>query len=201
MHTYNPLELPEIITNIVYNLALADLNKLCWINGTWYKQVQQELRKKCENQMVKYYKKCRKRDNEIKKSNKIISGAYHDVLLSNLLKYRCADKIESRYKEILFIIAKRQIKIERIMFINGMLNEQEKEIVKYNIHTLSKEVIPWEYKDYEWENGWCYKPSQAELKALRDRVLILIEKLKQDFREFIKTLQQTPKPPTRPKEV
>ena len=76
MHTYNPLELPEIITNIVYNLALADLNKLCWINGTWYKQVQQELRKKCENQMVKYYKKCRKRDIEIKKYNKRISGAY-----------------------------------------------------------------------------------------------------------------------------
>ena len=186
MHTYKPLELPEIITNIIHNFSLEDLNKLCWINSIWYKQVQQELRIRCENQMVKYYNKCRKRDNEIKKINKRISGGI--VLLSNLLKYNCADKIVSRYKGILFRIAKRQIKIERIMFINGMLNEQEKEIVKYNIQTLSKEVIPWEYKDYEWENGWSYKPSQAELKVIHDQVLILIEKMKKDFR-FIKTLQ------------
>jgi hypothetical protein len=48
MHTYNPLELPEIITNIIRNLSLHDLDRICWINSIWYKEVQQELRKRCE---------------------------------------------------------------------------------------------------------------------------------------------------------
>ena len=52
MHKYNPLELPEIIANIVCNLSLKDLDKLCWINRTWYKEVKQELRKRCVREML-----------------------------------------------------------------------------------------------------------------------------------------------------
>jgi len=34
MYKYNPLELPEIIANIIHNLSLDDLNQICWINCT-----------------------------------------------------------------------------------------------------------------------------------------------------------------------
>jgi hypothetical protein len=152
MHTYNPLELPEIITNIVYNLALEDLNRLCWINGTWYKQVQQELRKRCENQMVKYYKKCRKRDNEIKKSNKIISVAYHDFLISNLLKYSNASTTTNMSAIATEFVKKYQLTPEMTI----------EELSKY---TEEFNNIP-ELKEWNLRAGDCRSPTTTIVTML-----------------------------------
>ncbi|PKY60863.1 hypothetical protein RhiirA4_485053 [Rhizophagus irregularis] len=49
-------------------------------------------------------------------------------------------------------IAKKQVEIERYMLHNGMLEGQEKEIVKYNIRQIAKNVVPWWDVD-KWEES------------------------------------------------
>ncbi|CAG8819010.1 36020_t:CDS:2, partial [Gigaspora margarita] len=47
------------------------------------------------------------------------------------------DTIYKYYENMQFKIAKNQVEIEKCMFSNGMLNGQEKEIVKYNIQQIA----------------------------------------------------------------
>ena len=56
MHTYNPFTLPDIISEITPKLPLEDLDKFCWINKTWYKEIRHELQKRWEIQVLKGYK-------------------------------------------------------------------------------------------------------------------------------------------------
>ncbi|GBC38903.2 hypothetical protein GLOIN_2v1475138 [Rhizophagus irregularis DAOM 181602=DAOM 197198] len=49
-------------------------------------------------------------------------------------------------------IAKKQVEIERYILHNGMLEGQEKEIVKYNIRQIAKNVVPWWDVD-KWEES------------------------------------------------
>ncbi|RHZ44034.1 hypothetical protein Glove_772g14 [Diversispora epigaea] len=113
MHTYNPLILPDIIAEIVQKLSLENLGIVCWINRTWYKEIQHELRKRWEIQVLKGHKLELKKDEELR--------GYFD------------GGIELKYYAKLLETAKKQVEIERCMLINGMLYGQEREIVKYNI--------------------------------------------------------------------
>jgi hypothetical protein len=46
------------------------------------------------------------------------------------------------------------VEIESYMLSNGMLYEQEKEIVKYNIQKIAENVVPW------WEATEVWKLSE-----------------------------------------
>jgi hypothetical protein len=56
MHSYNPLEKADTIAEIVKKLPLEALNKFCWINSTWYKEIQHEFRQKWKIQVLEYHK-------------------------------------------------------------------------------------------------------------------------------------------------
>ena len=154
MHKYNPLELPEIIANIVCILSLKDLDKLCWINCTWYKEVKQELRKRCVREMLHYdeiRQKEEKAYEELYKNHPFNINNYDDIILAINKNYYLKRKLT----------ATEQIIIESCMLANGMLSDkQEKEIVKYNIQTMiSEKRIPWEYKKLEKEDEWDFSLS------------------------------------------
>jgi len=150
MHKYNPLELPEIIASIINNISLHDLDKLCWINSTWYKEVQKELRKRCEQQMLKYYEICQEEEREYKKLYKTKS---FEIDVHDILKIVIIFNIKKK------LLAKEQIMIESCMHNNGMLFGQEKEIVKYNIKTFIKTTdIPWECE--KWKDIFADKENE-----------------------------------------
>ena len=122
MHSYNPLEKADTIAIIVQKLPLEALDKFCWINSTWYKEIQHEFRRRWKIQMLEYYKL---------------------GLEEEKLEYPFNwDVVSEEFIERETEIAKKQVEIERYMLHDGMLEGQEKEIVKYNIQ-ISKNVIPW----------------------------------------------------------
>ena len=51
--------------------------------------------------------------------------------------------IESSYTAKEIETAEKQVEIKRYMLCNRMLYGQEKEIVKYNIQQIAKNVVPW----------------------------------------------------------
>ena len=113
MHEYNPLQLPEIISNIVSNLSLEDLNKICWINHTWYKEVRQELQKRCET---------------LQKKRKKID------------KYQ-SFKTEVHKEKALLVVSREIIEIVYCALLNGMFSGKEKEDVEYIIKkSMAKEI-------------------------------------------------------------
>ena len=113
MYKYNQLELPEIIANIIHNLSLDDLNKICWINCTWYKEVRQELRKRCET----LQKKRKKKD-----------------------KYQ-GFKTEVHKEEALLVVSREIIEIVYCSLLNGMFSGKEKEDVEYIIKkSMAKDI-------------------------------------------------------------
>src|SRR5205085_92407 len=59
--------------------------------------------------------------------------------------------IENSYTEREIEIAKKQVEIESYMLCNGMLYGQEKEIVKYNIQQIAKNVVLWWKTISDWE--------------------------------------------------
>lgn len=136
MHTYNPLTLPDIISEIIPNLSLEDLDKFCWINKTWYKEIQHELKKRWKIQAFEFYKleleqKEKERESRERYSDNEEFQGYMDQYLWD------------NYYKKLFETAKKQVEIERYMLINGMLYGQEKKIVKYNIQEITNKEIPW----------------------------------------------------------
>ena len=56
MHSYNPLEKADTIAIIVQKLPLEALDKFCWINSTWYKEIQHEFRQRWKIQVLEYHK-------------------------------------------------------------------------------------------------------------------------------------------------
>ncbi|PKB96249.1 hypothetical protein RhiirA5_434489 [Rhizophagus irregularis] len=56
MHSYNPLEKADTIAIIIQKLPLEVLDKLCWINSTWYKEIQHEFWRRWKIQVLEYYK-------------------------------------------------------------------------------------------------------------------------------------------------
>jgi hypothetical protein len=134
MHTYNPLTLPDTISKIIQNQSLEELEKNCWINHTWYNEIKRELRKRWKSQVIKY--------GELEdEKNKMV---------------RATDILILRFEQ--FKVANIQIEIEKCMLLNGMLDEQEKEIVKYNIEEISHEEIPWDL-DWNSELYWDWECS------------------------------------------
>ncbi|RGB24326.1 hypothetical protein C1646_821665 [Rhizophagus diaphanus] len=101
----------DTIAIIIQKLPLEVLDKLYWINSTWYKEIQRETG---------------------------ISLNW-DVVLEEFIE---------RETEI----AKKQVEIERYMLHSGMLGGQKKEIVKYNIQQIAKNVVPWWDVD-KWEES------------------------------------------------
>src|SRR5688572_27626147 len=113
MHTYNPFTLPDIISEITLKLPLEDLDKFCWINKTWYKEIQYELRKRWEIQVLKGHKLELEKDEKIKKALESHSDDEED---QGYLEY----DIELKYLAKLLETAKKQVEIERYMLANGM---------------------------------------------------------------------------------
>ncbi|RHZ59373.1 hypothetical protein Glove_364g73 [Diversispora epigaea] len=136
MHTYNPLIILDTIAEIVQKLSLEDLNKFCWINRTWYKEIQHKLRKRWEIHMLKGYKLGLGRD-------KKMSEAQEKYLDEELQEYMVWG-LKLKYQEKLLESAKKQVEIEKYMLVNGMINKSKKEIVKYNIQQIAEEIIPWD---------------------------------------------------------
>ena len=56
MHSYNPLEKADTIAEIVKKLPIEALDKFCWINSTWYKEIQHEFRQRWKIQVLEYHK-------------------------------------------------------------------------------------------------------------------------------------------------
>ena len=63
----------------------------------------------------------------------------HDEFMQGYLH----QDIENSYTEREIETAKKQVEIESYMLSNGMLYEQEKEIVKYNIQKIAENVVSW----------------------------------------------------------
>jgi hypothetical protein len=137
MYSYNPLEIPDTIAIIIQKLPLEVLDKLCWINSTWYKEIQHEFRRRWKIQVLEYHKLGFEEEEEM-------SEYPYD------LGYWKAETEEIIEREI--EIAKKQVEIERFMLHNGMLEGQEKEIVKYNIQQIAKNIVPWWDVD-KWEES------------------------------------------------
>src|ERR1051325_4531303 len=123
MISYNPLEKADTIAEIVNKLPLEALDKFCWINSTWYEEIKHEFRQRWKAQVLEYYKL---------------------GLEEEKLEYPFNWDVESEeFIERETEIAKKQVEIERYMLHNGMLEGQEKEIVKYNIRQIANNVVPW----------------------------------------------------------
>ncbi|CAG8750616.1 7875_t:CDS:2, partial [Dentiscutata erythropus] len=166
MHTYNPFTLPDIISEITPKLSLEDLDKFCWINKTWYKEIQYELRKRWEIQVLKGHKLELEKDEKIKKTLESHSDDEED---QGYLEY----DIELKYLAKLLETAKKQVEIERYMFANGMFHGQEKEIAKNNIQQIANEKIPWGYTyDGGYENNLGYVDDWNMMELLEQRLLI-----------------------------
>ncbi|CAB5179242.1 unnamed protein product [Rhizophagus irregularis] len=56
MHSYNSLEKADTIAEIVKKLPLEALDKFCWINSTWYKEIQHEFWRRWKIQVLEYHK-------------------------------------------------------------------------------------------------------------------------------------------------
>ena len=125
MHEYNPLQLPEIISNIVSNLSLEDLNKLSCINYTWYKEVKDELRKRCEKELLECYKVMEKKEKEYEKLYKQLDF--------DIRYYEKEKKDKKFYKDLVLLIIK-QLKTKRCVIVNAMISG--KLLIKYNIRNL-----------------------------------------------------------------
>ncbi|CAB4484123.1 unnamed protein product [Rhizophagus irregularis] len=123
MHSYNPLEKADTIAIIIQKLPLEVLDKLCWINSTWYKEIQHEFWRRWKIQVLEYYKL-----------------GHEEEKLEYPFNW---DVVSKEFIERETEIAKKQVEIERYMLHNGMLEGQEKEIVKYNIRQIAKNVVPW----------------------------------------------------------
>ncbi|CAG8652369.1 6809_t:CDS:2 [Funneliformis caledonium] len=123
MHSYNPLKKADIIAEIVKKLPLEALDKFYWINSTWYEEIKHEFRQRWKVQVLEYYK--------LRLKEEKLEYPYN-------LDVETKEFIERKTE-----IAKKQVEIERYMLHNGMLEEQKKEIVKYNIRQIAKNVVPW----------------------------------------------------------
>jgi hypothetical protein len=132
MHSYNPLEKADTIAIIIQKLPLEVLDKLCWINSTWYKEIQHEFQRRWKIQVLEYYKL-----------------GHEEEKLEYPFNW---DVVSEEFIERETEIAKKQVEIERYMLHNGMLEGQEKEIVKYNIRQIAKNVVPWWDVD-KWEES------------------------------------------------
>ena len=136
MHSYNPLEKADTIAEIVKKLPLEALDKFCWINSTWHKEIQHEFRRRWKIQALAYYKL--EQEKELEKEE--VERKYpHDDFMQGYLY----QDIENSYTEREIETAKKQVEIESYMLRNGMCYGQEKEIVKYNVQQIAENVVPW----------------------------------------------------------
>jgi hypothetical protein len=145
MHSYNPFETPDTIAVIVQKLPLEALDKFCWINSTWYKEIQNELRRRWKIQVLEYYELGLREDLELKEVGKKHPYDHNAQrrLYTDILEFYSEKGLEA---------CEAQMEIEKCMLHNGMLDGQEKEIVKYNIMELIEydhTYVPWvHYNDY-----------------------------------------------------
>ena len=51
MHSYNPLVISDTIAVMVQKLLLEALNKFCWLNSTWYKEIWNDTGRMSKNQI------------------------------------------------------------------------------------------------------------------------------------------------------
>src|SRR2546429_2203863 len=145
MISYNPLKKPDTIAIIVKKLPFEVLNKFCWINSTWYKEIQHEFRQRWKIQVLEYHKlEC---EREFQKEE--VERKYpYDYFMQGLFH----QDIENFYTEREIETAKKQVEIESYMLSNGMLYGQEKEIVKYNIQKIAENAVPW----WEARDAWDF---------------------------------------------
>ncbi|RHZ81280.1 hypothetical protein Glove_122g49 [Diversispora epigaea] len=158
MHIYNPLIIPDTIAEIIQKLSLEDLNKFCWINRTWYKEIQHELLKRWEIQVLKGHKLELEKDERIKK---VLNKYSDNEELQGYMEYGMGLK----YHKKLLKSAKKQVEIEKYLLVNGMISKSEKEIVKFNIEQIKNNAIPWdsiEYWDLTEIEGWDDIPTLIE---------------------------------------
>src|SRR3954470_16761740 len=121
MHSYNPLKKADTIAIIIQKLLLEALDKFCWINSTWYKEIQHEFQRRWKIQVLEYHKlECERefKMDEVERKypfDHFMQGLFHQ-------------DIENFYTEREIETAKKQVEIESYMLRNGMLRGQEKEI-------------------------------------------------------------------------
>ncbi|CAG8540748.1 8403_t:CDS:2 [Rhizophagus irregularis] len=121
MLSYNPLEEPDTIAEIVQKLPLEVLDKFCWINSTWYKEIQHELRRRWKIQVLEYQKLDNEQELEMEEverkypNDEFMQGYLHCEIWGTYIKRELEE-------------AKKQVEIESYLLRNGMLYEQEKEM-------------------------------------------------------------------------
>ena len=86
--------------------------------------------------MLVYYKL--KQEKELEKEE-VERNYPHDDFMQRYLH----QNIENSYTKREIETAKKQVEIKSYMLCNGMLNGQEKEIVKYNIQKIAENVVSW----------------------------------------------------------
>src|SRR6266480_282889 len=115
MHLYNPLETPDTIAVIVQKLPLEALDKFCWINSTWYKEIKNELRRRWKIQVLEYHKlECERKF----KKDEVERKYPYDYFMQELFH----QDIENFYSEREIETCDAQIEIEKCMLHNGMLD-------------------------------------------------------------------------------
>ena len=136
MHSFNPLEKADTIAEIVKKLPLEALDKFCWINSTWHKEIQHEFRRRWKIQALAYYKL--EQEKELEKEE--VERKYpHDLYMQGHLHCGIWNTYGRREHET----DKKLVEIESYMLRNGMLYGQEKEMVKYHIQLIAKD--PWPF--------------------------------------------------------
>ncbi|CAG8628735.1 23402_t:CDS:2 [Gigaspora margarita] len=113
MHIFNPLTLSNIISEIIQKLPLEDLEKFCWINQTWYKEIQHELRKRWKIQVFEFDKLEQERD----KAYYDLYRKYPPIGRRNKEEWdkivQGEDTIYEYYENMQFKTAKNQVEIEK----------------------------------------------------------------------------------------
>jgi hypothetical protein len=99
------LKKADTIAEIVKKLPLEALDKFCWINSTWHKEIQHEFRRRWKIQVLAHYKL--EQEKELEKEE--VERKYpHDDFMQGYLH----QDIEDSYTEREIETAKKQVEIE-----------------------------------------------------------------------------------------
>ena len=146
MHSYNPLEKANTIAEIVKKLPLEALDKFCWINSTWHKEIQHEFQQRWKIQVLEYHKlECER----VFQMEEVERKYPYDYFMQELFH----QDVENFYTEREIETAQKQVEIESYMLRNGMCYGQEKEIVKYNLQQIAENVVPW----WDARDAWGFQ--------------------------------------------
>jgi uncharacterized protein YeaO (DUF488 family) len=165
MKTYNPLILADTISVIARHLPLEALDRLCWINRTWYKEVARELRIRWRHQALKWHKCALKMEEELAQQLELIRASLASGEASELVPQDTDDDAD----------AVKLVALSNAVLRIGMICDQEKETAMNNIWELATygRLCTWT----NWGKYWLPKRPKGKNAKRRKRTILLRKKL------------------------